>query len=168
MTVACDGGWRRFELGGDDCRFSALLPAEPQETRFRVRTVTAETEFRWYALSLPRDLVRSQNFINTVGMGCAVLPADDAVGALAAPEAWLPREFRGRVLSRRALTGPVPGSEVEIYVAPLRYIARFHVTGRTMFEAIAGKSGNRAFGGTERRILDSFSAGVEGTPSNRE
>lgn len=157
LLLACQGGgWQTFE--SVECGFSVEVPGTPKESREPVQTAAGVLEFRRYSVEVPRDLLRSQTFINFLDVGCADWPeGGDAAATLRQAEDWVPRHLQGQLEKRRALTARgLPGMELEIRKPRMLYVVRVFADKGRLYQLVAGKSGNRFLTGAEARFMDSF------------
>src|SRR5262245_20352715 len=156
LLSACQGDWTTFESA--EFGFSVEVPGSPNESYETVHTAGGLLEFHRYSVEVPRDLLRSQTFINYLDVGCANLPeGGDGATTLRQAEDWVPRQLQGQLEKRRAITAKsIPGMEMEIRKPHMLYVVRVFADKNRVYQLVAGKSGNLLLTGAEARFMDSF------------
>jgi len=153
--VGCTSGWRRIESA--ECGFAVRMPGEPSVARRVLNTSRGTIEFQWLRLEVPRNVLRSQTFINFFQAGCAVLPnaLDDTDGRREV-ERSVAQEI-GPIQARRIVTiGFQPAIELDIKADRVTYVVRLLFQRGRVYQLLAAKSGNILLRGTEATFFDSF------------
>lgn len=156
-TVACPPA-REFRFELRDCGLAVTMPREPRAAIRLLRTSGHSLHFRWYALEVPRDPFRSQNYRNFLEVGCAPLPASlESDQGRAEVEQGLVEELGGTQTARRVIhRNGYDATELEVRRQRLTYINRVVFTDGRLVQLRAGKSGNRFLQGREVDFLESL------------
>lgn len=154
-SLGCDLAWTRFESHA--CGLSVVLPGTPAEEHRLVKNGDDAIAFTWYALEVPRDLVRSQTFTNFYEFGCTTADHDqNLAGWLNEARRWIPQGLDGELVRTSNIASELgAGVEFEIRNARMTYMVRLFAGNGRLYEFVAGKSGNRFLAGHEQRFLDS-------------